>query len=373
MTLLGTFAERLRGALLAHPMRVQSVICGGCYTLGDFTAQSLEKVYSLQSPGKTGYNYSRTMRMGVFGLFFGGPVIFTWYKHLWRMTSVFRYKYVPVQTSAASSSWISSFVQGSYRRECLLDNTTSTVRNLMVRVMFDQLFFNAAFLNGYLCVISLLEGRTFDEAYSRMQRDFHDQWAYMAVFWVPVQCVNFTLIPAQFNGIFVMVMNVGWTTLLSMLNHSRDYGSATGTDSTIQHTKSDDPLAENDDVQQDALARRESEFKLQALRHRLVERRSQIIDQLRELEAQRCQIDEVLVLTDERYLREQRHRIQHVLSLSESRTTDVDNFLKLVGRDEMCSSAVDDIRGNAAEFFSNLLKADPALEKPTDTSAPVAL
>jgi len=367
MTFAGTFAERLRAALLAHPMRVQSVICGGCYTLGDFTAQKLEEAYSVQSPGKTSYNYTRTMRMGVFGLFFGGPVIFTWYKHLWRMTSVFRYKYVPVQTSAASSSWISSFAQGSYRRE-LLDDKKSTVRNVMVRVLFDQLFFNAAFLNGYLCGMALLEGRSFDEAYSRMQRDFHDSWAYMAVFWVPVQCVNFTFIPAQYNGIFVMVMNVGWTTLLSMLNHSRDYGSATGAVSTTQ-----DFMAENDDVQKDALARRESEVKLQALRHQLAERRSQIIDQLRELEEQRCQIDEVLILTDERHLREQRHRIQQVLLMSDSRTADVGDFLKLVGPDAMCSSAVDDIREKAEEFFTNFLKAPSAVENPTDTSAPIAM
>lgn len=300
-------------------MAVQCVVCGSCYAIGDCVAQKLEKAYSVQSPGKTGYNYQRTARMGFFGLVVGGPVIYTWFKNLHKMTAVFRYSYVPVQSSAGSS-WIRTLAEGSYQRKPL-DETTDAIRNLVVKMFFDQAFFNAMFLNTYMCVMSLLEGRSISEACVRMKRDFHDQWATMVVFWVPIQCVNFLCVPAHLNGVFVMVMNVGWTTLLSMLNHSRDYGAAPQAEVSVSKL-----ATEYEET--DLSTKKELELKLQTLRCQLTERRSQICDQLHDLKEQQREIDEVLILTDERQLRKQKHRIQEALLLSDGHSGDVSDFLQ---------------------------------------------
>merc|ERR1712039_725454 len=79
------------------------------------------------------------------------------------------------------------------------------------------------------------------------------------------------------------------------------------------------------------LSRIESEPKLRALRCKLTERRSQIDDQLRELKEQRRQIDELLILTDDRKLNRQKKLIQETLvSAPDIHSGDILDFLKLV-------------------------------------------
>lgn len=219
--------RRLTSAAQKAPLTLQSAIAGLLYSGGDCAAQWLEKAYGVQSLGKTEHNYERTLRMGTFGLFFAGPILGLWYWKLQRMTSIYRYSYVPLQTSSGSGSWISTVVRGSYRRE-QLDNKGDLAREVLVKVVFDNLFFQAAFLNLYLFVMSMMEGRSLRESYLRCKRDFHDAWGYSMLFWVPAQAVNFSLLPPQHHALVVSVLNMMWKTFLSLLYHARDYGAGHG-------------------------------------------------------------------------------------------------------------------------------------------------
>jgi len=342
-------------------MFTQSLTCGFCYGSGDCFAQRLEKAYSVESPGKTGYNYNRTLRMGLYGLCFGGPAMYTWYLYLHRMTSIFRYKYVPIQSSAGPSSWVSSLVQGNYKRE-VLDDTKSSARNIFVKVAFDQIFFAAAHLNAYFMILSFMEGRSLQEAISKCKRDFHDSWAYLMLFWVPVQAANFALMPPQFNAVFVMMMNMVWTTLLSLLNHQRDYGADTvsanaSNDSfprdvrTLSGTRkavfaasqpNEESAVDLADVKNQQAAERELELKLQvelevklqALRCKLIEERAKLDEQQGELDERRRQIDKLLLLTDENQLSRQVEQVQALLQETDGQSLTVFEFLGIVRRDD---------------------------------------
>jgi len=193
------------------------------YSFGDYSAQYLESAYGVQSTGKTEYNVERTLRMGTFGLFFAGPILGLWYSNLHRMTGVYRYCFVPVQTSASQSSFITA-IRGSYQRQ-MLNNKSDTVLEVLVKVVFDNLLFQATFLNLYLFTMSFMEGRSVQEAYQRCKRDFHDAWGYSMLFWVPFQTLNFCFVPPAHHALFVNVFNMMWKTFLSLLYHNRDYGT----------------------------------------------------------------------------------------------------------------------------------------------------
>jgi len=61
---------------------VNSVATGVMYSTGDFVAQRLEKAAGGGSSGRTKYN----LYMGVFGLFFAGPLMSVWYRQIHVMT-----------------------------------------------------------------------------------------------------------------------------------------------------------------------------------------------------------------------------------------------------------------------------------------------
>lgn len=189
-------------------------------------AQYLEFFYGVQSHGKTQYNYDRTLRMGTFGLFMAGPLLHTWYRQLHVMTAVYRWKYVQYgkSTSAAgSSSFLTSVISQNFKRE-KLESGKDIIKHVFTKVAFDQLFFQAAFLNFYLFTMSIMEGLTIGQAIEKVKKGFHDAWAYSMCFWVPAQSLNFTLVPPKHHALVVNVANVCWQTFLSLLFHSRDYG-----------------------------------------------------------------------------------------------------------------------------------------------------
>lgn len=140
------------------------------------------------------------------------------------MTAVYRWSFSPVQRGGvgSTSSWMDS-LRTSYRRERMEDKK-DLAQEVLVKVIFDQLFFQAFFLNLYLFSTAMFEGRTLKETYSRCKRDFHAAWGYSIAFWMPAQTVNFSLIPAKNQALFVMSLNAVWQTILSILYHQRDYG-----------------------------------------------------------------------------------------------------------------------------------------------------
>lgn len=264
MVLLRLYAR----ALEASPTATHSATAGVLYGSGDYLAQKLEKGFNVQSPGKVHYNVDRTMRMAAFGFLLGGPILGKWYSLLHRMTSVYRYNYIQMKSS---SGWFSA-VQGMYRREAL-DDKSQKWREVALKVILDQIFFQAQFLNLYLFSMSLLEGKTVGEAYERCKRNFHDAWGYAITFWIPAQTLNFSFVPATYHAFTVNFCSMIWTAFLSLLFHKRDFGPDIKISSVVDAIESPEGTAE---LPSDAVAAEDVEGDTLVLRHLLESQRHEI-------------------------------------------------------------------------------------------------
>jgi len=206
-------------SLQHHPVITHSVTAGSLYGSGDVLAQQLEKAYAVQSTGKSQYNCTRTARMFLFGFVAAGPILGAWYPLLHRMTSVFRYEYVAMKTSSAGLT----SMRGMHRRFHLSDRV-QRVREVVLKVVLDQFFFQAPFLNIYLFFMSMIECHSIEESVQSCKRNFHDSWRYSIIFWFPAQLLNFAVVPFHLNAVTVSVFSIFWTAFLSLLYHYRDYG-----------------------------------------------------------------------------------------------------------------------------------------------------
>mmetsp|Transcript_73382 Transcript_73382/g.160704 ORF Transcript_73382/g.160704 Transcript_73382/m.160704 type:complete len:475 (-) Transcript_73382:240-1664(-) len=201
-------------ALVKRPVLTNSVTACVLYGSGDCLAQQLEKYQNVQSSGKTSYNFERTARMCLFGLAVSGPILTHWYSYLPKMTSVFRYSYELLPAHKMFGTM--------YQQRPLASGARNEV---LAKLVLDQLFFQAPFLNLYLFIMSMLEGHTFSEGIELCKKNFHDCWGIALLFWVPGQYANFTLAPAHLAPLVVSSLGLIWNAMLSLLFHHRDYAA----------------------------------------------------------------------------------------------------------------------------------------------------
>lgn len=210
--------ESYNTSLIRHPIAVTSITACAMYGAGDCIAQNIEKSIGAQSTGKTGYNFPRTARMMTFGLLVGGPVLALWYPMLHRMTLTYRKSYTPV-LSYFRKEWVEV-----YRKE----EKTEPVERLSeaaMKLMCDNLFFQPPFITLYLFTMGMIEGRSLRETYLNTQQNFHDIWGTGFLVWLPAQAINFAFVPVYLQASYVMVVNMFWKALMSIMYHVRDYGT----------------------------------------------------------------------------------------------------------------------------------------------------
>jgi hypothetical protein len=70
-----------------------------------------------------------------------------------------------------------------------------------------------------------LEGLSPSAIAEKTRASFHRVWALSFMVWTPIQAVNLYFVPVPFQPVVVSAVNVGWRTILSLLNHYHDYGS----------------------------------------------------------------------------------------------------------------------------------------------------
>lgn len=190
--------DRCNTLLVEKPIVTNSITAGFLYGSSDLAAQNLERWLGVARPGKTEYNYDRTVRMATFGVFFAGPVLANWYPLLHKATAAFRVGLIPV-------AWNESF-----RKAVRLDSPAERAKEVGVKVFFDNALFQAPFITMYFIVMGYLEGLSSSEVYAKTTENFHAAWMYGAFLWVPVQSINFWFIPVSHHALVVNMVNIGW-------------------------------------------------------------------------------------------------------------------------------------------------------------------
>ena len=213
--------------LIEYPVRANAAISGVLCALGDALAQLVEWRLRITSPDKEGFNWSRTIRMATFGLA-AGPILSGWYRTLALMDTALKVNYAPL---------VGGWLRRALNRDGSLPSTlfpfltlhiarTSEVSRgqvLAAKVVADNLLFQAPFLNLYFLMMGALEGLHPVDILAKTKESFHQAWALSILVWVPVQVVNLGLVPIAYQAVVVSLVNVGWKTALSLLNHYHRY------------------------------------------------------------------------------------------------------------------------------------------------------
>ncbi|EOD14505.1 hypothetical protein EMIHUDRAFT_461485 [Emiliania huxleyi CCMP1516] len=68
----------------------------------------------------------------------------------------------------------------------------------------------------WLCT-GVIQGLSLGETVSRARAGFRKLYSRSLLYWLPVQCVQFSLVPQRYKVVFLSVAGLLWTTLLSVV------------------------------------------------------------------------------------------------------------------------------------------------------------
>lgn len=181
-----------RRLLIERPLVTNSLTAAGLGVAGDAAAQYAEFFFDITSPGKSSYNWNRSINMAVFGAI-AGPIYSGWYRALDR--------------AAKSSTFGMSYDP-----------------QIVFKVIADNVFASPFMLHLYYGVTGVLEGREMMDIVDNARTSFYRAWGLGLSVWMPAQFFNFHMMPVWAQPVFVASVDTAWKMSLSLLNHKAAYG-----------------------------------------------------------------------------------------------------------------------------------------------------
>lgn len=171
---------------------MNSLTAAGLGVAGDAAAQYAEFFLDITSPGKSSYNWKRTINMAAFGAI-AGPIYSGWYRALDR--------------AAKSSTFAMSYEP-----------------QIVFKVLSDNVLASPFMLHLYYGVTGVLEGREPMDILDNARSSFYKAWALGLSVWMPAQFFNFVVVPVWAQPVWVATVDTAWKMSLSLLNHKAAYG-----------------------------------------------------------------------------------------------------------------------------------------------------
>ncbi|XP_038051870.1 protein Mpv17-like isoform X1 [Patiria miniata] len=166
--------------LQAHPFKAQAANTCLLMGLGDIICQQ-----AIEKAGLKKHNVVRTVRQASFGLFIGGPLLFTWY------------------------STLDKFVKG-----------TAAIKTLKC-VALDQALMAPTFITVFYTLIGLTSGLSSAEVKDKLKQNFKTTLINNYKVWPAAQIINFYFVPLQHRVLAVNCVALFWNTYLSWMANSR--------------------------------------------------------------------------------------------------------------------------------------------------------
>eukprot|EP01041_Mallomonas_annulata_P009720 gene9720-20210_t len=164
-------------ALEKYPLLTKAVTSGIITAAGDYACQVIiEKKL----------DWNRVGKFTIIGTALVGPTLHYWYNFLW--------KTIPGQS----------------------------FRPVLYRVALDQLCFSPIFIAVFVSSVLILEGKP-EKIYAKLRQDWLDIVAANYAVWVPAQCINFGVVPPNFNVLFSNVVGLGWNIYMSHVSHKEPH------------------------------------------------------------------------------------------------------------------------------------------------------
>lgn len=197
-------------ALTEYPLRTNALVAGSLGAAGDAAAQLCEYYLGIMSPGKTTYNWPRTVNMAVFGVV-AGPVFSLWYRGLDKAAKAVALRYEP---------------------------------RLAIKIIADNLLAAPMMLHLYYGLMGALEGRSWDEIVENARSSFYKAWGLGVSVWIPFQFLNFHVMPVFLQPVVIATFDVVYKMGLSLLNHKAAYGRVDQSSPAIRALAEDPRRAE---------------------------------------------------------------------------------------------------------------------------------
>lgn len=159
--------------LVTHPIKAQGLTAGFLVGVGDTLAQQL-----VEKKGIKGHDLARTSRQALFGVFYVGPALITWYKILDRVYKGSG-KLVP-----------------------------------MYKVVTDQAIFAPFMITSFMSFVAWGNGRTLPEIKAQLKADFVTALLTSYTIYPAVQVANFYILPVDYRPIVINLVSVFWNTYL---------------------------------------------------------------------------------------------------------------------------------------------------------------
>ncbi|XP_076302294.1 PXMP2/4 family protein 4-like [Lasioglossum baleicum] len=211
---LSRVLQKLRSSVQKRPLFFSSVVYGSFYTGAEFTQQTYNRIFKFSSTTnneekiafeierplfiwirrfnqKLGlldennsmelgcYNWARLKRYAIYGCFIAGPVLHGWYK------------------------WLDMFYKGK------------TMKIVFIKLLVDQFILTPPLIMIFFISMSLMEGKSniLDECKDKFFQTFKTSCMY----WLPVQFLNFLLVPPALRVSFVSIAAFCWVNILCYL------------------------------------------------------------------------------------------------------------------------------------------------------------
>ncbi len=241
-----------------NPKTGTAITTGLCYGLGDLLSQKIEK----NQEKRTKYDFHRTVVFTTFGVAFGGPLYYAWFKKLSRTpallesivkyneTRVLSYKFKQQLHMAIKNNTLDNMSFKIFREQFKqnFDNIDKPlIRSktvLTAKILLDQFVFSVFYpiffliTSGMMIKVSkpLWDGiftedkderykkfsecnkelvkNSFIEGVNDIKHKFIKIYMLDCAIWPMAQMINFSFVPQHLQPIYVNILNIFWNSFL---------------------------------------------------------------------------------------------------------------------------------------------------------------
>lgn len=166
--------------LVRKPYLAQSIQVSVLMGAGDVLAQTFVEKKSIKE-----INVYRTFQFAGIGFCFIGPCLRLWYGQLEKICKHQRHRW----------------------------------KMAITKVSLDQLVFAPIFLTAITTIVSLLQGMELQNVIKRLKNDYWELLRANYCIWPLAQLINFSVVPLNYQVLFVQVIAIVWNTYLSVKLH----------------------------------------------------------------------------------------------------------------------------------------------------------
>jgi Mpv17 / PMP22 family len=193
-------------------------------------------------------DWKRVGRMTFYGMTFSAPIYAFWYSFLealslrifsqksllssypliskWRGSSLSSSSPFPRPTSKPSlskTSFLNETIPSLQQSLLSPEHSHASKYRIWKIIAFksfaDVVLFDPVYLCFFFVMTSTLESKSWIDINTKLRDEFKHTYLIDVSVWLPIQILNFRLVPVKYQALAVQCCNIGWNTFLSYVQH----------------------------------------------------------------------------------------------------------------------------------------------------------